>query len=1417
VGLVLLVLFTPTLIPERALRQWVAEDLSAQTGLTVEVGGAEVGWFSGVRISDLVLKNPQTNVTIRASQVKLPVELMSGLSRKQISFVRMEGVRVEMPVTEEIPNLSEWACSEPIRLPVHRVQFSDICVSLTWPDGYQNRIRIPWLEFINDESSQKVSYASQARFECVTGFDAPPREVGRLSTSGEFNLVQEKGQQCLAGVVRSQWRDMDLSSWRLTQVEGLNLAEMEGNNGGKLVFKIFPDFRFSWELETTFDGFVARQKNASEASRINHLTVQTQGSYDPVTGNLALDRLNIASPALAVDGRISGRFEETGLVVNLLNAQGRFDSSVLPSLVPSLAEFLGEEGNIAGLCRFDFQWQRKPVGYVVNASIDADAVRLSQPEVANKGEMDPLHWSMAVRADDKDWPWMVVDHFEFMAGPIKGRGTGRLPMIHSGDELSWWLGEAKRAGTLQLAIDIPAVEWLGRRVESVGRVLRESGLSGPVTLRMGYAGRDDVGRVDLEAELAENATLAWQDQFVKPVGEKLAVNLQGFWPWQTQQPQMWLYLFGRCGEAEIQTKDRPIKMVWAFSENSEGKARIDVLNDTALEISGLDHLLACMPRLRKETKAMTLAGQATLQAGAAVQASLSSTGWEPQRARAFFDLHADQTRISIPELFRKDEGIPLRWFVDYSYNAAEARQTLNSDVNWQESRSQLKVVRLDGAEPKIRGRYEISLNGLGRTLASLPGLKKYLPEGLDVDGGVKGVWHWFTDSAGSGVDWRVDGVDAAVMIDGRPIKRRGEPAAFSGELTLPVKNGDQPPVYTISKLRSQIGGSYVDLRHGSFRPRALPENQWLEMWGVEPWLMWRQGPVEAFDLELTGRVETEGSLWEVTPALAALRDRYGLKGYVDFDVRSGLENAQLRTAVSSRLDDLGILYGGTFAKQPGLPGCLDLTMYLWPDSRDDKIYYCQVDPIRLDLGFVKTAGRGYGEFYWSDDRTLRMKEGLAAIDLRLDDLGKLEELAPKLNGVRAGGGVTADLTLKHRDGKNSLGPCLVRLDGMRAERANQPMMVDGTVRFSDDYTNCDDWVFAAGISSLRANWHVLMVNGGVTGVADVKSDHFDVDQVQAVFDALTAEKTTTKASPATGPTQPVNQEKWLAAFQPWREMGMNSDFLLNLGATSFQMTDPRSGLRQELQDFRSQIDLNRTDPEKSRPTGNLRFWNRVADGLTYGIFTAWLDEENPTLEIASSIDNIKMSEEFRPLVEDFFPGLRVEDRYTTHEKVVQKMFTTRETGLNYPVGYGNMIFTEGDMEGRAAPSWVIQIFPGLNFTRYNFSRMHNWFSKKSNGVVHNNMIFVGKPWNLYIEGDSNPDKTVVYEVGVDVLARYESEYWSSVGQGRVPIFVTSGQIVKGKMENQRIQYVPPHEVIYRILVKNNAITGAYRFLKKNRP
>ncbi len=278
----------------------------------------------------------------------------------------------------------------------------------------------------------------------------------------------------------------------------------------------------------------------------------------------------------------------------------------------------------------------------------------------------------------------------------------------------------------------------------------------------------------------------------------------------------------------------------------------------------------------------------------------------------------------------------------------------------------------------------------------------------------------------------------------------------------------------------------------------------------------------------------------------------------------------------------------------------------------------------------------------------------------------------------------------------------------------------------------------------------------------------------------------------------------LAPIFKW---AMKSDLLINFNSVIFRYTDYAQHVTHNINDLLCKANIT----QKGKAV--VSYWGKLSGGMIMGTLSADLSEENPTISLSNQLYDLKMNPSLQPLIENFFPGLKVTGRISIDEHYKFKMFRT-STAPNNPVGSGEMTFIDGYMIGPAAPEWVTKIFPQLNFTKYEFSRMRNWFYKTADGRVHNNMIYRGKPWNIYIEGDSYPNGRIKYEIGVDILARFESQYWSSVGQGRVPIFTIEGLIRNGKFAEEKIRYVPPYKVIYQVFIKNNIITGAYRVLKR---
>jgi hypothetical protein len=1014
---------------------------------------------------------------------------------------------------------------------------------------------------------------------------------------------------------------------------------------------------------------------------------------------------------------------------------------------------------------------------------------------------------------------MTVEKFDLVFADLTVKGTGRLPRVNTTDNLELWVEKSRRLGQLEFVAESRKAESLGRWIKPLAGVLSQVNLTGPVKVRLGYAGQDQVARTDLDVTLDRQATLAIKDFFAKPVGEKMDLGLQGFWPWRDRESQAWFYFFGQCGEAQIFTPDRPVKFVWSFSQKDPGRIQLDLSNSLAGEVRSINGILSLSPQLKAAGWDRRLGGNAEMSLAGNFQFTLLESGWSIQQGRLHGELHADDTKIDMPDIIQKKARTPLSWTFDYRMNPLRRCHELASVVKWQELVSRLTVTRSyvsdkGKSDDKLSGRYELEIGDLSKTLEALPVVSKELENRVYAVGKLSGSCQWSSDPVSDSIAWQFDGTETGLVVDGREVKLPGVPATFNGRVILPRSAGGQDQAYQIAAFETRLGESFLRLKNGTFKRRDISGGTWLKMLGVEPWLAWRSSPIEDLNIDFDGRLDLENNLIAGNPKLMPIVREFGLSGWTDFEVQTRLRNNQLRTHILSRLDHLGLMYKNIINKPAGASGSLDVELSAWPDPEDPRAYYCQVQPFVFSLGPMKSVGRGLARMSWADVQQMKLNDGQIQVALEPVELSELSAISGLASKIRSDGRVSARVVLERRNQENRLGSSFVKFDQASAQFKDQPVMLDGLVRFSQDFSSCDNLVFSAGASTLRANWQMMFAKGGVLGTADVASDYIDADQLSNIV-GLTLNEIDPAAEPekpaAAEPDPRVELER-MKAFQPFRDIAGQSSLLVTVNARSCRTTDPRSGVLHHLKDLLCRLDLGKT--EKGVPQGNLQFWSRVSDGLMDGDFTADLSRENPDLVLESTIDNVKMTPALKPLVENFFPGLNVTNRVSIYEKSTCKLFGIPGVAPNYPVGEGKMVFLDGYMVGRAAPEWVTQIFPGLNFTQYRFYRMHNWFIKRADGVVHNNMIFLGAPWNIYIEGDSKPGGYIEYEIGVDVFARFESEYWSEVGQGRIPILTTTARIVNAKMENQVTKYVPAQDLFFRVFVKNNAITGAYRLLRQ---
>lgn len=231
------------------------------------------------------------------------------------------------------------------------------------------------------------------------------------------------------------------------------------------------------------------------------------------------------------------------------------------------------------------------------------------------------------------------------------------------------------------------------------------------------------------------------------------------------------------------------------------------------------------------------------------------------------------------------------------------------------------------------------------------------------------------------------------------------------------------------------------------------------------------------------------------------------------------------------------------------------------------------------------------------------------------------------------------------------------------------------------------------------------------------------------------------------------------------------------------------------------------EPALQRGRFELPFRTAVNGGVVTGRIDCMLDRPNPWFDLAYEARDLSSEPNTRPLVEAFFPGLTVEGPITLIDATHQRLFD--EPGAPNPaLGSGEMILGRGTVVGRAAPLAITRIFPGLNLTRFDFTRMHNRFEKQPDGRMDNQMVFYGANYHMYVDGASYPDGRIRYEVGIDLYANLIPTL-SNKGQGRIAIFIKTGRRgPDNTLLDETVSYLRPDQLLANIL-SDNVLTQTY--------
>ncbi len=1411
--IILFAIILPYIISSQYLAAKLSQYISNKTNSQAHIKAATFSWIDGFKLNELTLNDSESKSIIHINSLQMPINLFDIAITHQFSYIRITGLNIELSETRGylplIRNQSNQ--SKSFILPAKRIQIEGLNLSIKFRDNTKTLLTFPWLEIIGEQSNQSVQWYGHCRIGFLPSQTASRQFAGKIALNGNLRIAESAGQKIFAGTIKINWRELSLRALSFHKITQLSLTSLDGTSSGNLTFTIFPDFKVQWNLHTIFNKLNIQRKDNSH-TKFKKLDITSIGKYDPLAGNIDMSRLDIESSSVKLTSKFNLDFDNAVLAESNLQVSGTFDTKLASLLFPDR----DNNSKLAGYCNFDINCKIRHQTYTLQASLNANNAEFQTDGIIRKLVGQPANLKINLQANTSNWPWMTVKRFDIKFGQLAIDGFARLPRIYADDNFESWITRARNLGQIEFNIHTKRIESLTEQIIPLKKLFEQLNLSGTTDINIDYTGQNNIASTELKIQMAKGSTLKLKNLYVKPKNQNFSLSFKTYWPWKSEYGKLSFLLDVKCGKLNIKTYNRPAKLIWSFwkKQNTPKSTFIDLISDIGLQIDNSETLIDCSPLLQQQNIRNKFAGTIKLDLANVGQFVIRNQRWDINKNRTFARVDATQATFNLPEQFQKQIGQPLRITLDYKYNQKQSQHKISAYINSSGITTEAQVSKWQNKGTHYKGHFALNVNEITKAIAPLIKLKQQIGKEAKLTGQFSCAFNWSKNPSVSTLNWNIDATNTNVTIKNKLIKADKIPATIKGGLSVKIDKSNDLQTYTFAPMTVRLANNLINLEKGSLKLSNISEDNWLKLVGAEPWIAFRKSPIKFFDAKLTGKLQADEQIKIISPQLAYLCKKYNADGYSTFNIELHSKDSQLRAHLTGDLKQLSVNIKNCFFKPKNTQGTLNINIFILPDSQNPNSWFCSIEQMNLTFNPLSAKATGYCKINWSAYDRLNITQASLNSILYPLNLKTFEKFSPILKQTSLTGSMSANINLDYNNKTTKFGLSFIEFDNIKGKIQQHPFALDGKITFSNEHISCDELNFLAGSTSLKANWQSFAAKtGGLIGYSDFISPHIDLDELRFIiseFATNTSKLAPANSLPVTQPKPNRSYEKQIILMrklQPLFRWAEKSSLLINFNSKIFLYTDYSQHVTHNINNLICKAFI--TENKKAI----VNFWGKLSDGMIKGSISADLSQENPTIILKNQLYNLKMNPSLQPLVENFFPGLKITGRISINESYKFKMFRT-STAPNNPVGNGEMIFIDGYMIGKAAPDWVTKIFPQLNFAKYRFSRMRNWFYKTADGRIHNNMIYRGKPWNIYIEGDSYPDGRVKYEVGVDLLARFESQYWSSVGQGRVPIFTTEGVIKDGKFIDEKIHYVPPHKVIYQVFVKNNLLTAAYRILKR---
>jgi hypothetical protein len=231
---------------------------------------------------------------------------------------------------------------------------------------------------------------------------------------------------------------------------------------------------------------------------------------------------------------------------------------------------------------------------------------------------------------------------------------------------------------------------------------------------------------------------------------------------------------------------------------------------------------------------------------------------------------------------------------------------------------------------------------------------------------------------------------------------------------------------------------------------------------------------------------------------------------------------------------------------------------------------------------------------------------------------------------------------------------------------------------------------------------------------------------------------------------------------------------------------------------------------------NLNYDTAYNGGTITGKIATNLSDEQPQITSSTVVKRISTTKEVKPLISRDFPGNDVTGYFNRNEDISYSLESMLANMIDYryrlkPVGSATMVAEGGVLSGKAAPDFVTRIFPGLNLTKYKYTRLTGFTRFLADGSSENEMICTGL-YDIYVRGKTDFERNARYTLGVIIPVpgvKVSAEWHHNWKQGRIPILKVQGVIANGRMENEKVSYPWPNETLFEMFLQNNIFYRAW--------